>query len=422
MKYSIIAIGDELLAGQVTDTNSGAIARMLEPKGWELAEVSVVSDSPQAIVGAINRALSQTDVVLTTGGLGPTKDDLTKQTLCDLFGGELREDTSVLENVKRIFAARSLPLNRLTATQAMVPTSCSVIQNEVGTAPIMWFEKNGKVLVAMPGVPFETLTMMQRSVMPALLNRFPSPDSIERKVVMVHGISESALAERLESWEERLPAFAHLAYLPTPGVVRLRLDGRHTDSEFLATEMERLHRELIALIPPHNLMATDDVTPPKALLDSLLRKGLKFATAESCTGGTIASRITALAGASASFTGGAVTYSNEAKAAVLGVNQALIAEFGAVSEPVVRQMAEGALRVFDADIAVATSGIAGPGGGSSEKPVGTVWMAVATKTETKAWVYKFPGSRDRVIDRAATTALLHALESTALFSSPLQAQ
>lgn len=410
MKYSIIAIGDELLAGQVTDTNSGAIARMLEPLGWELDGVSVVSDNPSHITEAIDRALAHTDVVLTTGGLGPTKDDLTKQTLCNRFGGELREDPAVLENVKRIFAARSIPLNRLTATQAMVPTSCRVIQNEVGTAPIMWFEEAGKVLVAMPGVPFETLTMMQRSVVPELVERFPSPDSIERRVVMVHGISESALAERLEEWEEKLPEWAHLAYLPIPGVVRLRIDGRHTDADFLSAQMERLHQELINLIPSQNLMATADVTAPQALLDLLLKKGLRFASAESCTGGTIASRITALPGASASFMGGAVTYSNEAKTAVLGVDPALIKEYGAVSEPVVRQMAEGALRVFGADIAVATSGIAGPGGGTPEKPVGTVWMAVAGKSETKAWVYRFPGSRDRVIDRAATTAILHALE------------
>ena len=409
MKYAIIAIGDELLAGQVTDTNSGSIARMLEPHGWELQHVSVISDSPEAIVAAVNLAFCDVDVVLTTGGLGPTKDDLTKQTLCRIFGGELYENAEVLANVERVVGARGLKLNRLTAAQAMVPTSCTVIQNEVGTAPLMWFERDGKVLVAMPGVPFETETMMRRAVIGRLVGRFPSADSLQRRVVMVHGMSESAIAEMLVEWEDSLPSYAHLAYLPKPGVVRLRIDGRHTDAAFLGAEMERLHGELIALIPSGNLMAATDVTPEKALLDCLVDRGLTFASAESCTGGMIASRITSLPGASRAFCGGVVAYANEAKTAMLGVDPAMIATHGAVSRQVVEQMAAGALKRFGADIAVATSGIAGPDGGTTEKPVGTVWMAVATAEGTEASVYRFPGSRDRVIDRAATVALLSAL-------------
>lgn len=408
MKYAIIAIGDELLAGQVTDTNSGTIARMLEPCGWELQAVSVISDSPEAISEAINMAFREVDVVLTTGGLGPTKDDLTKQTLCQIFGGELREDASVLANVERVISARGLKLNRLTAAQAMVPTSCTVIQNEVGTAPLMWFERDGKVLVAMPGVPFETETMMRRAVVDKLVSRFPSPDSLLRRVVMVHGMSESAIAEMLAPWEDALPPYAHLAYLPKPGVVRLRIDGRHTDAAFLESEMERLHRELIALIPAANLMAASDVTPEKALLDSLTERGLTFASAESCTGGTIAQRMTALPGASLAFRGGVVAYANEAKVSMLGVDPAVISTCGAVSRQVVEQMAAGARERFGADVAVATSGIAGPDGGTSEKPVGTVWIAVATSAGIESAVYRFPGARDRVIDRAATTAILSA--------------
>ncbi|MDE7388178.1 MAG: damage-inducible protein CinA, partial [Muribaculaceae bacterium] len=256
MKYSIIAIGDELLAGQVTDTNSGMIARMLEPHGWELAQVWTVSDEPERILAAMESAFALTDVVLTTGGLGPTKDDLTKQTLCRYFGGELREDPAVLDNVRRIIAARSLTLNKLTAAQAMVPTSCRVIQNRVGTAPLMWFERDGKVLVAMPGVPFETEQMMRAEVIDRLVERFPSEDALARRVVMVHSMSESAIAEMLAKWEDSLPEYAHLAYLPTPGVVRLRIDGRHSDGVLLQAEMERLHRELTERIPAANLLAT----------------------------------------------------------------------------------------------------------------------------------------------------------------------
>ena len=214
MKYAIIAIGDELLAGQVTDTNSGTISRMLQPAGWELHSVRVVSDSPEHILLAISEAFAETDAVITTGGLGPTKDDLTKQTLCRYFGGELREDPSVKANVERVVSARGLKLNALTAAQAMVPTSCSVIQNLVGTAPIMWFERDGKVLVAMPGVPFETEQMMRRSVMARLIDRFPSTEFIERRVVMVCGMSESAIAGMIAPWEDSLPQHAHLAYLP----------------------------------------------------------------------------------------------------------------------------------------------------------------------------------------------------------------
>ncbi len=411
MKYSIIAIGDELLAGQVVDTNSGAIARMLEPHGWELEQVMVISDDPDAILQAIDASFAKTRVVLTTGGLGPTKDDLTKQTLCRYFGGEMHRDEAVLDNVKRVVGARGLKLNELTAAQAIVPTSCRVIQNEVGTAPLMWFEKDGNTLVAMPGVPFETVTMMERAVIRQLTLHYPSADALERRVVMVHGMSESSIAEMLSDWEDSLPDYAHLAYLPKPGVVRLRIDGRHTDSSFLNSEMDRLHSELINLIPDGHLMATSDVTPEKALLDHLIMSNLSIATAESCTGGTIASRLTAIPGASAAVKGGVVAYSNQVKVSTLGVDPEMIERFGAVSEQVVSQMAAGALKRLEADVAIATSGIAGPDGGTPEKPVGTVWIAVASHKGIRAFVNKFPGSRDRVIDRTATTALLAALEA-----------
>ena len=408
MKYAIIAIGDELLAGQVTDTNSGTISRMLQPAGWELHSVRVVSDSPEHILRAISEAFAETDAVITTGGLGPTKDDLTKQTLCRYFGGELREDPSVKANVERVVSARGLKLNALTAAQAMVPTSCSVIQNLVGTAPIMWFERDGKVLVAMPGVPFETEQMMRRSVMARLIDRFPSTEFIERRVVMVCGMSESAIAGMIAPWEDSLPQHAHLAYLPKPGVVRLRIDGRHTDAGFLKKEIDRLADEL-ALLAAGNLMCRGDITPARCLLDMLVERHLTVGTAESCTGGNIAHTITAEPGSSAAMLGGVVSYSNDVKRRLLEVSEASLEAHGAVSIPVVKEMASGARKALGCDIALATSGIAGPGGAVPGKPVGTGCIAVATPWGLWADTFHFPGNRERVIDRATTTAIIRAI-------------
>ena len=408
MKYIIIAIGDELLAGQVTDTNSGAIARMLEPAGWELLRVEVIADTAEALEETLTRALADVHVVLTTGGLGPTKDDQTKQTLCRLFGGKLIESPEVLENVKRVVEARSLKLNELTARQAMVPDNARIIQNYVGTAPLLWFERpDNRVVVCMPGVPFETIQMMEHSVKPALLERFPSRETVVRHTIVTFNISESRLAQELSPWEDNLPPYAHLAYLPKSGIVRLRLDGH--GSESIIPEMERLRNELIGLIPEGHLMASEDVTPEERMLELLRRHNLTISTAESCTGGTIASRICAIPGASQSFRGGIVAYSNELKTAALGVNAADIEAKGAVSGDVVEQMALGAIRLTGSDYAVATSGIAGPGGGSEEKPVGTVWMAIASHEGVQSECFRFPGTRDRVIERAATTAILNVI-------------
>lgn len=405
MKYIILAIGDELLAGQVTDTNSGAIARMLEPAGWELMRVEVIADTAEALEEALTRALRDARVVLTTGGLGPTKDDQTKQTLCRLFDARLVHSPEVLDNVRRVIEARSLKLNDLTALQAMVPDSARIIQNEVGTAPILWFERpDDRVVVCMPGVPFETLQMMERRVKPALLEHFPSADTLVRHTVVAYDISESKLAQILSDWEDSLPPFAHLAYLPKPGVVRLRLDG-HGDASIVEA-MGRLRNELIGLIPDGHLLATADVIPEERLQQLLRERAMTASTAESCTGGTIASRICSIAGASDVFKGAVVAYSNDIKTQVLGVNPDDLQQFGAVSKPVVEQMALGALNLMQTDVAVATSGIAGPGGGSAEKPVGTVWMAVATRNGVRSVVNHFPGTRDRVIDRAATAAIL----------------
>ena len=410
MNVSIIAIGDELLIGQVIDTNSGDIAVRLNPMGWRVNDVQVVADNSADIVRAIDRAFELSDVVITTGGLGPTKDDITKATLCRYFGGELVENPEVLENVKEVIAKRGLKMNELTARQAYVPTSCEVIQNRVGTAPIMWFERDGKVLVAMPGVPFETREMLDSAVLPKLFAKFPVDGHIEHRNVMVTGYSESLLAMTIAEWEDALPEYLHLAYLPNAGIVRLRIDGRHHDEALLMSEINYQHGQLVKMLGPEHVLADKDIPLEEILLQLLIDKHLTIATAESCTGGNIAHLITSIPGSSAAFKGGVVAYSNEVKHNVLGVSSESLDQFGAVSREVVEQMAEGACRVLNTDCAIATSGIAGPSGGSDEKPVGTVWIAIKTPTRLFSFKHRFPGNRQRVIFRASMAAMIMAVE------------
>ena len=406
MTLSIIIIGDEILLGQVTDTNSGEIARTLGPQGWEVATTQVVGDSAEAITAAVLRAMDASDLVITTGGLGPTKDDITKHVLAKIFGGEMREDHEVLENVKRVFAKRNLQLNKLTCSQAMVPSSCRVIQNRYGTAPVMWFERDGKVLVSMPGVPFEAVGMLHDVIADEVARRFSPDKTYLHHTLIASGLPESALAEKLESYEASLPANMHLAYLPQPGYIRLRLDGTFAASDCDASrvfdeQLQALKADLGSL-----LLYDGDATVAEILLQRLRTHGYTVASAESCTGGNIAHAITSIAGSSDSFLGSVVSYSNSVKSGVLGVSQQNLDQYGAVSEQVVRQMAEGARRVIGADCAMATSGIAGPGGATEGKPVGTVWMAVSTPSGTVAEVKHLPGNRGRVIDRATTEVML----------------
>lgn len=411
MELSLIVIGDELLIGQVTDTNSGMIARAVAPYGWSVRSVQTVGDNGADITRAIDEAFRQTDVIITTGGLGPTKDDLTKQVLCDYFGGTLVEDPSVTENILRIFSSRGISLNALTAAQAMVPTSCRVIQNLVGTAPIMWFERpDGKVLVSMPGVPFETQTMLGDAVLPALLERFPSDTVISHSVVMVAGFTESALAETIADIENVLPPHLHLAYLPKPGLIRLRVDGIHTDRDFIESETARVADEICALIGPEHAISRRDMTAAEILLDRCRARGLTVATAESCTGGNIAHSLTLIPGASDVVAGGVVSYSNEVKMHVLGVKAETLEAHGAVSRETVIEMARGVMALTGADVAVATSGIAGPGGGTPDKPVGTVWIAARVGDKEIQTLGRFNGSRERIIETATTHAILLAIK------------
>lgn len=404
MDVSVIAIGDELLIGQVVDTNSGWIARHLNPLGWNVKSVQVIGDDSNEIFKAIDEAFAQTDIVLTTGGLGPTKDDITKPTLCRYFGGELVYDKEVERNVLEVLNKRHLKINELTATQAMVPSTCRVIQNEVGTAPIMWFEKSGKVLVAMPGVPFETEQMMERKVIPQLLKRFVPDEHIEHRTFVVIDYMESKLAMTLADFENELPEYIHLAYLPKMGVIRLRLSGRLRDGEVLKADMARLSKRL------HNILGDSIVSyedkPLAAIVgDKLKAKGLKLSTAESCTGGNVAHAITLNAGSSEYFEGSVVAYSNDVKRNVLKVPAEVLSSVGAVSRETVEAMCSGVASLMATDCAIATSGIAGPGGGTPEKPVGTVWVAVKCGERVESECYHLPGTRDRVIERTTTNVL-----------------
>ena len=405
MDISIIVIGDELLIGQVIDTNSGWIARHVNPLGWNVKSIKVIGDNEKEIISAIDEGFANTDLVLTTGGLGPTKDDITKETMRKYFGGKMIYDKEVEKNVLEVVEKRHLKINDLTAAQAYVPDSCRVIQNRVGTAPIMWFERQGKVLVAMPGVPFETEQMMEREVIPQLMKHFCSNESIEHRTFIVIDFSESALAIKLEQFEQNIPKYIHLAYLPRPGIIRLRLTGRYPDHAQLTNDMNKLSEQLHAILGDSIISYEDK--PVAAILGDMLRsRGLTVSTAESCTGGNVAHEITEIAGSSDYFKGSVISYSNDIKHRILGVSADDLTTYGAVSQCVVEQMCENVSSLLKTECSIATSGIAGPGGGSQSKPVGTVWICVKYRARIYSECYQFPGTRDRVIDRATMTGML----------------
>ncbi len=408
MQVEIIVIGDELLIGQVTDTNSGWMARELNRVGWEVTGIATVRDRAQEITDAIDDAFRRVDIVLMTGGLGPTKDDITKQTLCDYFGGKLVFDEDVYRNVEAIFCRRHLTMNDSTRQQAYVPDVCTVIQNRVGTAPVMWFEREGKVLVSMPGVPVEMKRVMGDEVIPRLRHRFQDSSAILHRTCLVKDFTESGLSERLTGFEAQLPACIKLAYLPTPGVIRLRLTARGSGENEIEPMLEDAFMRLKGLLEKH-IFCDVDVTLAGALGRILAERGETLATAESCTGGNIAHQITAVPGSSLYYKGGVVAYSNEVKVRQLGVSNETLLNHGAVSGETVGEMVRGVQRVMETDSAVVTSGIAGPGGGSPEKPVGTVWIASRYKEQEKVERFHFEGDRTQVIARATQAALLQLI-------------
>lgn len=403
MNVTIINIGDELLIGQVVNTNASTMARMLTEAGMEVGKTVVVGDSRDDIWQAVDAAMHASDTVLVTGGLGPTKDDITKKLLCEYFGSELVESEVALENVKRLFAVRGFELTPVNRAQALVPKCCEVLNNDVGTAPCMWFEREGKVLVSLPGVPHEMEWLMANRVIPKLQETFKM-ETIINKNILTQGIGESFLSDLIEPWELALPKCIRLAYLPVAGMTKLRLTCRITPDNPETPDIPELLQGLYKLAGQY-IVGEDCETLAELVHKTLTERGLTLATAESCTGGTIASQLTAQAGASAYFKGGVVAYSNEVKECALGVQHSTLEAHGAVSEETAREMAEGVRKRLGADLAIATTGIAGPDGGTKEKPVGTVWIAVADATHTEAQLLSFPGRRrQQNIDRTVNQA------------------
>lgn len=422
MRAEIITIGDELLIGQVVDTNSAWMAQRLNEVGIELHQITSVHDNREHILSALDEAFSRADIVLTTGGLGPTKDDITKHVLCEYFGTTLVEDARVRAHVCELYKERPDVLNRLTATQWLVPNSATILPNRVGSAPIMVFHKTTGIanlqpegrsmfLIAMPGVPHEMKIAMTEQVLP-YLSKFTIQNSqfpIIHRTLLLYGIPESTLALRIEEWENALPATMHLAYLPKDGTIRLRL------SSYGEASAEEMNMQIDALKPliADYLIATEDLLLEAILGHLLKQRGQTIATAESCTGGRLAAALNAQPGSSAFYLGSVVAYANEVKEQVLGVKHDTLLQYGAVSEQTVLEMANGVRRLMHADYAIATSGIAGPDGGTPDKPVGTVWIAWATPEATTAKCYHFGTAREReqITQRAVTAAIVELIKS-----------
>jgi nicotinamide-nucleotide amidase len=401
---SIITIGDELLIGQTIDTNSAWMAQELNKIGVWVKRRVAVGDSREDIWQSIDEELKQSDIVLLTGGLGPTADDITKPLLCDYFGGKMVVNEQVLEHVKNIFLRLKRPLLERNLKQAEVPDVCEVLMNERGTAPGMLFRRQEKIIVSMPGVPHEMKGLMSKKVIPLLLKEFNMPVILHR-TLLTAGVGESFIAEKIQVWEEALPGHIKLAYLPNYGMVRLRLTTQGTDEQGLQTELDHLFKELQELVQEW-LVAVKDEPLEKALGDLLLARNKTIATAESCSGGYIAHLLTSVPGSSAYFKGTVVAYSYDAKETILGVNHSTLESKGAVSEETITEMFHGLMKVTTADYGIATSGIMGPGGGTDDKPVGTVWVAVGSREKMVAKRLNFRFDRAKNIELTAAHALL----------------
>ena len=396
-----ISIGDELLIGQVINTNAAWLGEQLSAAGFRLDSALTIGDGEKAILDAFN-ACMDADLVLVTGGLGPTADDITKPTVCKFFGTELEFNQEAYDNIVSLFKRRGFEMSERNRGQAMLPKSCQYIPNTYGTAPCMWLEKNGVVFVFMPGVPFEMKGIFVDELLPRIKARFHSVPYAKR-VIMTTGIGESFLADKIKDWEENLPGFLSLAYLPQYGMVRLRLSGRHEDAALLNATLDSEVEKLKLLISDY-IFAMQDQSIERTVFDLLINKGMTFATAESCTGGNIAHVITLIPGSSEVFKGSAVTYATPMKTKVLGVPAETIEKHTVVSQPVVEAMAMGVRNLMEADFGVATTGIAGPSGGTEENPVGTVWIGVASASGVVSKCFNFGKDRENVINRATIMA------------------
>ncbi|MBN2480101.1 MAG: competence/damage-inducible protein A [Bacteroidales bacterium] len=403
MKAELISIGDEILIGQVVNTNAAFLAEELNKLGIAVVRITTIADKAENIPAVLEEASTRAELVLTTGGLGPTSDDVTKYCLAEYFNSRVSLNPEVLERIKVFIHARGGIVNDKNAGQAMLPDNCEVLPNRSGTAQGMWFSKDNITYVALPGVPYEMKEIFQNELAPRLRRRFILP-VIHHETVLTSGISESAMAKLIEEWEARLPSNISLAYLPSPGILRLRLSGTDNKPDRLLEEMRTELKKLEAVIGPYIFGYNEDRL--EEITGNMLRKkGLTLSLAESCTGGKIGELITSVPGASDYFKGGIIAYSNEIKSDQLGVSPATIETYGAVSREVVHEMAAGALIRLKSDYSVAVTGVAGPAGGTDRKPVGTTWIAIAAGDKITSKVYHFGEHRGRNIQKAAITAL-----------------
>lgn len=403
MKAAIITIGDELLIGQTVDTNSAWMGAELSKSGFDVYRITSVHDRREDILYALNEAAGKTDVVLITGGLGPTSDDITKPTLCEYFNTKLVLNNEVLMMIEEMMKHRNFPMNEKNRQQAEVPESCRVLKNAAGTAPGMWFEKDGTIYISMPGVPHEMKQLMTELVLPELNKRFTSQIIIHRNI-MTYGTFESKLADILTGFESGLPENIKLAYLPASGIIKLRLTGTGEDQAVLSGIINDQVIKLYEIIPEF-IYGEDEESLEMVIGKLLLAKNKTVSTAESCTGGEIAHMITSVSGSSAYYKGSVIAYSNLVKTQLLGVQDFIITRYGAVSENTAKEMAVGARSLLNTDFALATTGIAGPEGGTETKPVGTIWMAVASERGTIAEKRVFGNDRNTNIKRFSLAAL-----------------
>ncbi len=403
MNAYLINIGDELLIGQVVNTNASWMASELEKNNIHVARIVTIADDFNDITKTLSDALAHVEVVIMTGGLGPTKDDITKTALCDYFDMQLVMHEPSLANVTDFFTKRGLQISAINQMQGLVPDGCEPLLNKVGTAPGMWFERDGKIVVSLPGVPFEMQWLMSEYVLPKLQQRLGT-EAILHKTVLTCGIGESFLADTIESWELALPTNFRLAYLPEAGKVRLRLSAHGDDKLLLQQQMDEQLAKLIPLIDTY-IYGYDDETFASVIGKLLIERGATLATAESCTGGQLGHRITEVAGASAYYLGGVVAYSNDIKEQLLGVHTDTLTQYGAVSAQTAEAMAIGCRRLFQTDYAIATTGISGPTGGTEEKPLGTVWIAIASEKGVVSKKYVFRTTRVQHQERTVNQAL-----------------
>lgn len=403
MNAEIISIGDELLIGQVVNTNASWMAEQLNKSGINVVQISSVSDKADHILKSLKEAISRAEIILLTGGLGPTKDDITKTTLMEYFGAKPIFHEPTFEHIKELFGLRNYAVTEVNKMQAEIPDNCIPLPNRVGTAVGMWFEQDGKIIVSMPGVPFEMKALMSEQVIPKLLKTF-NIGNISQKTIMTTGIGESMLAEKIEEWENSLPTNIKLAYLPQPGIVRLRISAAGEDKTDLETLLKTYSDNLQKYVPKA-IFGYDDISIEEVLGNLLRDLGKTVSTAESCTGGYIAHLLTSISGSSNYFTGSVISYTNEVKEKQLSVSKTDLDKYGAVSQQVVEQMAVGVRELLNTDYSMATSGIAGPDGGTDEKPVGTVWIAVANDQGVKSQLFHFGEHRGRNIRRSALSAM-----------------